>query len=260
MKQVRILLLLLSCYSLPIWATPATCQSSVYDGRARVAKVYDGDSLRFESRQKVRIIGINTPELDHEQGRHEPYALAARDALQGWLGDDAYLHYRIGRQSKDRYGRQLLHLFLPDGRNLAELLLEQGMAWRIAIPPNLGFQLCYQQAEQRARRAGLGIWQQPPLSAKELERGARGFRLIRGEVLAIKESRKSYWLQMPGHLALEVKKTDSEAFRGLDLTSLAGQEIEVRGWLRYHKKGRYAGQSSMRLTHASAIRIVEQDN
>lgn len=115
----------------------------------------DGDTLRFVGVGRVRVIGVDTPELHPAP---EPCARAARAFVAGLLPPGTGVRYRPGREPRDRYGRLLADVRLPDGRLLARLLVERGYARLLTIPPNVRHAAALGAAEARARAAGRGVW------------------------------------------------------------------------------------------------------
>jgi hypothetical protein len=83
-----------------------------------VDRVVDGDTLVFNG-EKVRLLGINTPE------KGEKYYSEAKEYLEQINGSRVYLEY--GSDKKDRYGRILAYVFY-EGRNINEELIDQGLA------------------------------------------------------------------------------------------------------------------------------------
>ncbi|HEY9148940.1 MAG TPA: thermonuclease family protein, partial [Gammaproteobacteria bacterium] len=112
--------------------------------------VYDGDTLRLEDGRKVRFIGINTPEIKRDGSPSEPFSRAARKRVVALTGGDAMV-LRLDQERHDRYGRLLAHPYLADGRSLSKLLLQEGLAAAVVVPPNLWHSDCYLQQEQAAR-------------------------------------------------------------------------------------------------------------
>lgn len=247
----------------PLFA--ADCAPDRIDERAEVAHVHDGDTLRLADGRSVRLIGINAPELPRrgEPGTPEPHAEAARDALRGLLaaGDEVALRY--DEERIDRYGRWLAHLYLPrllpQGGSIQARLLEDGHALAIAVPPNLWNLACYRAAEGRARAAAAGIWSLPgyrPADASRLGPGADGFRIVRGRVRAVGDSRGSRWLDLEGGVSLRILKEDLAYFRDFPFEGLAGREVLARGWLSPRQDGR--GGAVMRLRHPAALELPAQ--
>jgi micrococcal nuclease len=136
----------------------AGCASQENQDRARVVRVVDGDTLVLTEVGKVRLIGIDTPEVYGQQecfGR-EASAFAKRELPAG-----REVRYRLGVESRDRYGRALAYVWLGDGRMFNQLLAERGYAQPLTIPPNVDYADRCRAAATRARRAGLGLWGRP---------------------------------------------------------------------------------------------------
>lgn len=245
----------------PAQAQP--CQAERIDEQAVVSQVVDGDTLRLEDGRLVRFIGVNTPEIGRDGKPDEVFAQQAREALLGLLGRNSRISLRYGQERQDRYGRLLAHVYLADGRNLEVQLLREGFAAHIVVPPNDGHADCYQAAERAARSTNKGVWSTlyRPISVNELARSVRGFRVIRGRVEHVGESRHSLWLnfpRLPGEgdregVALRVSRNDLGNFTDWQPQELQGKEIEVRGWLFPNRK-----QLVMQLRHPGTLRILAQ--
>jgi micrococcal nuclease len=127
---------------------------------ARVRSVYDGDTLTLETDQKVRLLGIDTPELKGADGSPEPFAVEARDLLRRLCeGREVRLEFDAERQ--DRYGRWLCFVHVRDGGEgrmaNAEMLLA-GLA-RVYTPgPNAKHKELLLDCQREARQAGRGSW------------------------------------------------------------------------------------------------------
>lgn len=195
----------------------------------RVVSVHDGDSVRLADGRRVRLIGINAPELAREGRPAEPLAAAAGQALREQVANESALLF-YDRERKDHYGRTLGHLFTTEGQSLEALLLRQGLAFHIAIPPNLTLASCLSEAEKEARVASRGIWASthwPARSARFLTSEHVGFQRVRGTIKDISRGGGSVWLELDGPVVLQMSETVWTALDGL----AAGQQIEARGWL-----------------------------
>lgn len=128
--------------------------------RARVLEVIDGDTLVLAGGEHLRILGIDTPETRHPDLRGpQPMGPEASARLQS-LVEGREVGLEREAQDRDHYGRLLRHVWL--GRRLvAEQLLEEGLAWRLVLPPNTGHAERLARAEARARAAGRGLWGLP---------------------------------------------------------------------------------------------------
>lgn len=245
-------LLLLACSGPAV--ADVLCGSDRNDDRGTVAYVYDGDTLRLDDGRKVRIIGINTPELGHDGAPDEPLAELAREATRALAEKGTRVALRFGQERHDRYGRLLAHVYLPDGRSLEAELLARGLATTLVVPPNTWNLECYAQVEKRARAQGKGIWGLPryePISSRGLKK-AEGYHLVRGRVTRVGESRSSIWLNLEGSVALRIPRRDLEEFTSFDPRALTGREVLARGWLHERK-----GELRMTVRHPAALEITD---
>ncbi|MBD3634103.1 MAG: thermonuclease family protein [Methylophaga sp.] len=231
-------------------AEPVQLNAAPYRYQFSVRHVIDGDTLVLKNGEKVRLIGINTPEVESRYTRAEAGGDAAREWLRQKLRSaQVWLEYDV--EQRDKYDRQLAHVFLEDGEHLNLSLLEQGLAMLTLIPPNLRYSQQLIAAQKLAERAGRGIWQKPGYQPKPLS------QLIPGESYSgwqrwqvtprrIAESRKYINLIVSEHFEIKIAKSLQDSFP--PLTQYLGQPLEVRGWLR-----RQGQQHFMIVQHPSAI-------
>ena len=130
------------------------CPALAEDYAARVVGIADGDTLTVltadGTRVKIRLYGIDAPETAQEFG-----AKAKQAASEMAYGEIVTIRV----MDKDRYGRTVAVVVLPDGSSLNQELVQQGMAWwyRQYAPndPEL------EQREDEARTADRGLWGRP---------------------------------------------------------------------------------------------------
>jgi micrococcal nuclease len=120
-----------------------------------VTKVTDGDTLKLSGIGSTRLIGVDTPEVygGVECYGREASAFAKRHAPVG-----TRVRYRLGPEPRDRYGRALAYVWLPDGRFLNLMLVKAGYAQVLTIPPNVDYADRFVAAQRRARDAERGLW------------------------------------------------------------------------------------------------------
>jgi len=136
-----------------------------------VTWIYDGDTLEIAGVGKVRLLGIDTPE--HEDSPRDRYyerwkippsrlrAIAAegrRFLIREVKGKQVTL--TLDQVPRDKYGRLLVYLRLPDGRLLNQALLEQGYA-SVFRKFDFSRKNNFLLSERQARKAGVGLWRQP---------------------------------------------------------------------------------------------------
>ncbi|MEJ5165458.1 MAG: thermonuclease family protein [Thermoanaerobaculia bacterium] len=122
--------------------------------RAKVIKVYDGDTIKVilnEKVEKVRLIGIDCPERD-EKGFWQALNFTKRLVLH----KKVYIEYDA--EKRDKYGRLLAYVFLEDGKFINEEILKEGHGKFILIPPNDKYKERLKLAEEFAISNNKGIW------------------------------------------------------------------------------------------------------
>lgn len=229
----------------------------------KIAKVVDGDTLHLEDGRKLRLIAINTPELARNQRPAQPLAIEAREAVQAFFAQQPRIGWHYGSQHQDHYGRELVHVFRSDGQSLSAYLIEQGLGWRIAIPPNLGYQACLQRLEASARAQRRGVWQDryyPLRRTQSLSADDTGFQRVRGRVENITATRKGWWIDLPG-LSLRINK--AAVWQGEQSPERwLHRAITVRGWLidRSDSEAARRGYAPlmMSISHPSMVEIDVQ--
>jgi len=127
--------------------------------QAQVSQVIDGDTLELEGDVRVRVLGIDAPEMEKEGQPAEFLAHKAKAALSNLtLKKTVRLEY--DRQRYDHYGRLLAYLFLPDGTFVNAELVRQGLALVYFHAPNTRYRETLLAAQREALEAQRGIWQQ----------------------------------------------------------------------------------------------------
>jgi len=122
---------------------------------ATVTRVTDGDTIRLAGLGRVRLIGMDTPEV---HGQAECFGAEASEFVEELLPPGTEVRYRLGTEERDRFGRALAYVWLPDGRFLNRLLVSKGYAQPLTIPPNVEYADRFRKDARRARQAGRGLW------------------------------------------------------------------------------------------------------
>lgn len=117
-----------------------------------VAYNYDGDTLTLTTGERVRVRGVNTPEIRPA----EEYGVEARDAAARFVAGKR-VELRYGATVRDGYGRLVAEVY-ADGKSLAEHLIELGLGHVFLIPPDDTDAAPLLAAQDRARAARRGIW------------------------------------------------------------------------------------------------------
>ena len=127
----------------------------------RVVKVVDGDTIHVQvaaTREKVRYIGVDTPETKHPAKGVQCYGQKAADFNARLVAGE---QVRLVRdvQERDRYGRLLAYVYrVRDGLFVNAELARLGYAQPLAIAPDVRFADRFAQLARQARAEGRGLW------------------------------------------------------------------------------------------------------
>jgi len=214
----------------------------------RVIKVIDGDTIILENNKRVRLLGVNAPEIENRSRPAEPGGNEAKKWLQEKLqGRTVYLEY--DRQTQDHYKRILAHLYLANGEHINLSLIRNGLAAVTLIPPNLLHADILIKAQQQAEAKKLGIWsmkQYQPHQLVRLTEKPFGWQRYRVRVTALKRNRRFSRLIISKNVELSIANQDLALFPPLE--TYLNKPLEVRGWVS-RKKNRF----SIRIQHPSAL-------
>jgi micrococcal nuclease len=124
----------------------------------RVKHVVDGDTLLLNNGERVRLIGVDTPETKHPQKPVEHFGEEAYRFTQRMVeGKDVRLEYDQTR--RDRYGRILAYVFLMDGTFVNAEIIRQGYGFVYTKYP-FKYLDEFRGYEKEARETGRGLWKQ----------------------------------------------------------------------------------------------------
>jgi micrococcal nuclease len=123
-----------------------------------IERVIDGDTVETAAGDSIRLLGVDTPEIDWENNNYEFYASEARDFTVKHLKDqNVVLEY--DKERKDQYGRILAYIY-QDGQNFYQKLLQNGYATLMIVEPNDKYESEFKAAAAAARESRSGIWSQ----------------------------------------------------------------------------------------------------
>ncbi|WP_249306128.1 thermonuclease family protein [Lederbergia citrea] len=127
----------------------------------KLVKTIDGDTIkiRYQGKdQNVRYLLIDTPETNHPRLGKQPFGEEAKERNNQLVKSGKLtIEFDVGERV-DKYGRLLAYVYV-DGKSVQQTLLEEGLA-RVAYvyPPNTRHLTPYEEAQQRAKIKGIGIW------------------------------------------------------------------------------------------------------
>ncbi|MHB1228967.1 MAG: thermonuclease family protein [Halothiobacillus sp.] len=228
----------------PVQAGPSVaCPAPDHAVAAVVGYVDDGDTVRLTTGERVRLAGIDAPEVAHSAYNDRPakpaesFGDASRQSLQALLAQSRNrLLVQYGEEPEDRYGRKIAYLFMPDGQSIQAELVAQGMAMAVYMPPNLVLADCLTAIEHQAEQHQVGIWRSAEYSpgidtAKGVPADVQGAAIIRGKVVSVHQTRKTVWVNLEGRVALQIPARVWSTFNGVDFSTWRGETIKARGWL-----------------------------
>jgi micrococcal nuclease len=121
-----------------------------------VESVTDGDTLVLDNKEKVRLIGVDTPELTDKR---EPVAAMAKEArgfLRG-MAEGKRVRLEYDQNKTDMYGRTLAYLYLEDGTFVNAALVKSGYSQAYTEYP-FKYLEEFRGYERQARAGGRGLW------------------------------------------------------------------------------------------------------
>ena len=135
-----------------------------------VTRAVDGDTLQLSSGEKVRLIGIDTPESSNNSKLRRDVKRTGQDAREIIrMGKEAATFTRslvqgkkvrleLDVQQRDKYGRLLAYVYLEDGTFVNAEIMKAGYAQVMTIPPNVKYQDLFLGLQRDAREKGRGLW------------------------------------------------------------------------------------------------------
>ncbi|MEI6631975.1 MAG: thermonuclease family protein, partial [bacterium] len=135
-----------------------------------VKRAVDGDTLQLESGERVRLIGIDTPEMHESEKLQRDAARTKQDGTTiQKLGRRSYeftknlvegkrVSLEFDAEKYDRYKRLLAYVYLKDGTFVNAKIVEEGYASLMTIPPNVKYADLFLKLYQQARENRRGLW------------------------------------------------------------------------------------------------------
>lgn len=126
-----------------------------------VTKVIDGDTIEIEGGQRIRYLGVDTPETQDPRKSVECFGKEAKNKNKDLVeGKRVILEKDI--TDSDKYDRLLRYIYLPlqDGTLLFvnDFLIREGFAKVLTIPPDVKYAEQFLDAQRKAREGNLGLW------------------------------------------------------------------------------------------------------
>jgi len=119
-------------------------------------RVADGDTIILDGYERVRLIGVDTPEISHPRKPVQFFAKKASEFTRKLvLNKKVRLEY--DQERKDKYGRTLAYVFLEDGTFLNAEIIKQGYGFAYTRYP-FKYLEEFRKYEREARESGRGLW------------------------------------------------------------------------------------------------------
>ncbi len=135
-----------------------------------VKRVIDGDTVQLENGERVRLIGIDTPEMHESDKLQRDAQRTQQDATTiQKLGKQAYeftkslvegkrVSLEFDAERYDRYKRLLAYVYLKDGTFVNAEIVRQGYASLMTFPPNVKYADLFTKLYKEARENRRGLW------------------------------------------------------------------------------------------------------
>lgn len=135
------------------------CRDPAY---VMVEEVVDGDTIKVMSGrgvERVRLIGIDATEVDHDGDWDECWAEEAKAFVEETIGGIG-VWLTFDAECEDDYDRTLAYVHSRPGEEgfLQRTLLLEGWVSTFAVSPNTTFQTLFGNDESEARSANRGLW------------------------------------------------------------------------------------------------------
>lgn len=141
---------------------------------ATFVRVVDGDTIVVNIDgvdEKVRLIGIDTPESrinkrahlqQRSLGKDEETIVhlgrKAKEFTESLLNSVSTVYLEFDVQQRDKYGRLLAYVYLPDGRMLNMEIVCYGYGMPLTIPPNVKYESEFRRCYEKSIEEKKGLW------------------------------------------------------------------------------------------------------
>jgi micrococcal nuclease len=135
-----------------------------------VERAVDGDTLKLENGERVRLIGIDTPEMHESAKLYRDSKKSGQDikVIQA-LGKRSYnftrdlvegkrVRLEFDVEKRDRYKRLLAYVYLKEGTFVNAEIVKQGYASLMTYPPNVKYVDTFKELYKQARENNRGLW------------------------------------------------------------------------------------------------------
>jgi len=132
------------------------------EANATMERVVDGDTIIIDlngERERVRLLGIDTPESVAENRPDQCYGAESAAYLEALLPEGTAITVIRDVEARDQYDRLLAYIVRTSDQLFVNLdLLQQGYAGTLIYEPNSHYRDLFEDAEDAAANAGVGLW------------------------------------------------------------------------------------------------------
>ncbi len=144
-------------------ATSIDTTQGVLTNFSEATRVVDGDTIVVEmangTQEKVRLVGINTPETVARRRAVECYGREASQRMHGLVeGKLVRLEADPQAGERDKYGRLLRYVYLQDGTLVNEVMIRDGYAHENGYGHPYKMRERFRTLEREARDNHRGLW------------------------------------------------------------------------------------------------------
>ena len=119
-------------------------------------RVIDGDTIELDGGERVRLLGVDTPETVDPR-RPVQYFGKEASAFTRRMVEGKNVRLEEDQDTRDRYGRTLAYVYLQDGTFLNAEIVRQGYGHAYTRFP-FRYEQRFVQLEREARENGRGLW------------------------------------------------------------------------------------------------------
>ena len=231
-------------------------------GEAKASAVLSGNRMTLEGGSKLVLDGVLAPMIPREGQEFKQWPLAswARSKVET-IVENQTLTLFCGGRDFDRYGERVALVRLESGAWLHNLMLADGLARVDLTSQNITFAKTLYEMEDAARKSRVGLHDHPAYGVLDATKPddirVGRFHVLVGAVYSVYTAKTKSYINFGEDfredftLELSPKVTRQFTKAGIDIQSLKGKRIEVRGWVDAR------GGPRIILTHPSQIRILD---
>jgi len=230
-------LALIACLFFCAWQAQAGTFSVIGESRwVKVEYIFDGDTFATATGERIRLLGINAPEVTHGSEPGQVMGNAATRALKRMITGKT-VRLAFDRERRDVYGRTLAQVWRRDGTWVNGEMVRRGLAHVYTFTPNLRWAKQLLTLERPARKQHLGIWNTkrfsvlPANRVKPLHIGQ--FHVVTGTIKHV--NRNGFGFRL-ARLNISVPRKYRRWFKPLPRLRM-GQTVTVHGVIRAGHSG-----------------------